>query len=174
MASCVLPFPSSATAFTEREFAPCNEFVAPSPAAFNEPKERRFRIRAAAHSYSIIVNTGVVPGWVQPTLIAFSDVQTLSDDWDSYGGTAINKKLIEESLIILTAIMRGNSPPPSVVPLADGGIQIEWHRRQQDLEIVFPAGEPPHFSYRNRATRVEEEGAPRETSRLVQFLQNLV
>lgn len=28
-------------------------------------------------------------------------------------------------------------PPPSVVPLSDGGVQLEWHRNGVDLEVTF-------------------------------------
>jgi len=28
-------------------------------------------------------------------------------------------------------------PPPSIVPISDGGLQIEWHRAGKDFEIEF-------------------------------------
>jgi hypothetical protein len=60
-----------------------------------------------------------------------------------------------------------------VVPMGDGGIQIEWHRRQQDLEIVFPADEAPRFYYRNRATGAEQEGFANEIAPLTRLLSDL-
>jgi len=33
-------------------------------------------------------------------------------------------------------------PPPAIVPLSDGGIQLEWHEGGVDLEISFSDLEP--------------------------------
>ncbi len=43
--------------------------------------------------------------------------------------------------------MPENAPPPSIVPLTDGGLQVEWHLNGRDLEIVIAADEPPTFCY---------------------------
>jgi hypothetical protein len=58
--------------------------------------------------------------------------------------------------------------------LGDGGLQIEWHRRQQDLEIVVAADEAPRFYYKNRATGAEQEGLANQLGTLVQLLSNLL
>jgi hypothetical protein len=108
---------------------------------------------------------------VKPTLAAFLDLQNLSPNWDSYGAKTINQEMIRASLMILTQIMQADSPVPSIVPLSDGGIQIEWHRRQQDLEIVFSMDDQPQYFYRSRDGL--EAGPVREIRTLTRLLQQL-
>jgi hypothetical protein len=55
--------------------------------------------------------------------------------------------------------MHDDSVPPQMTPLADGGLQAEWHDNGQGLEIVVPAGEQPTYYYFNRDTNEEEEDA---------------
>jgi hypothetical protein len=69
--------------------------------------------------------------------------------------------------------MDGASPAPSIVPLGDGGIQFEWHRKQQDLEITFAADDTPQFFYQNRATGVEQIGLASDVTNLAQLLRNI-
>ena len=115
-----------------------------------------------------------IPSWVKPTIARLVDVQRLPENWDSYGSHPIKAELIKNALGVLGATMSQNIPAPAVVPLADGGLQLEWHRRQQDLEIVFSADEPAQFFYRNRATDQQDEGLARETNKLASLLLNLV
>jgi hypothetical protein len=110
---------------------------------------------------------------VKPTISAFIGIQNLRENWNSYGGKSINNDLIQQALSVLGTIMQASSPAPSVVPMGDGGLQIEWHKRQQDLEIVFPADEAPQFYYRNRATGVEREGFANELAGLTELLGDL-
>ena len=53
--------------------------------------------------------------------------------------------------------MEDASQPPQLTPLADGGIQAEWHGTS-DLEIVVPSNEPPAYYFFDRTTTAEEEG----------------
>jgi len=69
--------------------------------------------------------------------------------------------------------MEAASPAPSVVPLGDGGLQLEWHRKQQDLEITFAADDAPQFFYRNRAIGVEQDGYADDVIKLTQLLRKI-
>ncbi|MGA2185504.1 MAG: hypothetical protein ABSH47_20990 [Bryobacteraceae bacterium] len=59
------------------------------------------------------------------------------------------------------------NPPPRVIPLSSGGLQLEWHRKEIDLEVVFDRREEPFFHYRNRLTGDESERALLEDDRLL-------
>ena len=67
----------------------------------------------------------------------FEDLLTLRPDWDTCGA-------------------------PS-----SGGLQLEWHRKEIDLEVVFDRVEQPFFHYRNRLTGDESERALPEDGRLL-------
>jgi hypothetical protein len=178
MAALALRSPLSTTALTENQFAPQWEHPAASSAAFTEPREQAYTVSARTSAYRVVVRNNALaanslPPWVKPTISAFIEIQNLPDNWDSYGGKATNRELIKQSLLILGSIAQADSPAPSVVPMGNGGIQIEWHRRQQDLEIAFPAGEAPQFHYRNRGTGMLDEGSAYETEKLIHLLNGL-
>ena len=175
MATIALPEPSAA-ALTESQFVQQWEPMA-SSVALTEQREQIFVFSVRGGTYRIVIKStnASVPDWVVPTIKAFAGILNLSDNWDSYGGRTINRDLIREALFILGMVMKADSPAPSVVPLGDSGLQIEWHRRQQDLEITFAFDEAPKFFYHNRATRELEEGfAHPETEKLINFLGSLV
>lgn len=114
-----------------------------------------------------------MPNWISPTVNALVRVLALPENWDSYGGRKVNAAFVAQALEVLSRSMPRNLTAPSVVPLGDGGIQLEWHRRQQDLEITFSPDEPPQYFYRNRATDEDQEGSPVNHRELAQLLQNL-
>jgi hypothetical protein len=173
MAAFALPAFQPATALTGNQYESRWEYPATSSAALTKPKERAFIFPSGKSTFRIVVTTNTIPTWVEPTVSAFIGIQTLPENWNSYGGKRINRDLISQSLSTLELIMGPASPAPSVVPLGDGGLQLEWHRNQQDLEIVFPADDLPHFYYGDKRVGTEQEGSASDVSSLAQFLSNI-
>lgn len=173
--------PLSTGALTESQFVSQWENAASSSAALTEPREQVFTFWAPSSAYHVVVRNAIatapvqaLPAWVRPTVAAFVGIHSLTDNWDSYGSKAVSRDLIKQSLVVLGMVMQHDSPAPSIVPLGDGGFQIEWHRRQQDLEIAFAADEAPQIFYRNRFTGALDEGSAREHEKLIGHLRNLV
>src|ERR1017187_2252618 len=101
----------------------------------------------------------VVPGWLVPTVKSLGDLLQLHRDWDGYGADEVQEHIAQKALWLLVEVMDNDSPSPSVVPLNDGGIQLEWHRHGRNLEIEFPVAAPPVFFYYEDASELETEGA---------------
>ncbi len=162
-------------ALTDGQFESRREASVASLAAFTRTRELTFVVPSEGSSHRILVTltTDHLPSWVKPAISAIVGVQNLSENWDSYGGRKISRDLIKQSLSVLELIMGADSPAPSVVPLGDGGLQLEWHRKQQDLEITFAADDTPRFYYQNRATGVEQPGFASEVANLTQLLRNI-
>jgi hypothetical protein len=173
MAALALPEYRLPMTLTEDQYGIHRSYYVGTSAALSQRREKSFWFPAAAGKYNVVVLSSQVPMWVEPTLRAYSQIQELADDWDSYGAKKVNHDLIRSSLLVLTQVMGPLSPVPSVVPLADGGLQLEWHRKQQDLEIVFPVDDTPQFIYQNRATGEEREGFANDVSSLVQLLRDM-
>ena len=55
--------------------------------------------------------------------------------WDGYGGRPIDHSTAQFAAEILATCASVQAPAPSLVPLAYGGVQIEWHRCGWDIEI---------------------------------------
>ena len=173
MAALALPDYRLAKTLTEDEYGVHQNYYVGTSAALSQRKEKSLWFSSAEGSYNVVILTNQIPLWVEPTLRAYSRIQGLTEGWDSYSGKRINRDLIKSSLLILTEVMDASSPVPSVVPLSDGGLQLEWHRKQQDLEIVFSADDTPQFFYQNRATGVEREGFASDVLSLAQLLQGI-
>lgn len=149
--------PRSPRALTENQFDSGYEYPETSSAAFT-PVPKAFVFSTQEKFNRFVVTASELPEWVKPTISAISSIQSLSENWDSYGGKKTSDDLIKLALSVLTQIMSVNAPVPAVVPLGDGGLQLEWHRKQQDLEIVFPADTTPTFYYCKKTSGVETEG----------------
>jgi hypothetical protein len=115
-----------------------------------------------------------VPSWLKPTIQSFLDLLQLPRDWDGYGAVEIQEQIAQKALFVLVEVMDNNAPAPSVVPLRDGGIQVEWHRRGRNLEIEFPADEAPSFYYYGDSSELESEGqVSRSYDRIQAYIADL-
>jgi hypothetical protein len=93
--------------------------------------------------------------WFDAVMQGFVDLLTLPPNWNSYGAGAIDLDVVRTAMTFINEVLGPQSPAPSVVPLSSGGLQLEWHRKGMDLEMVFELREPPSFYYRNRANGEE-------------------
>jgi hypothetical protein len=78
--------------------------------------------------------------WLDPTMARLNDlVSKLPDNWDGYGGTAVNFLNAVFAINMLNSICHPNTPAPSIVPGQHGDLQIEWHTRRFDIELDIVA-----------------------------------
>jgi hypothetical protein len=97
------------------------------------------------------------PDWLYPVLDKLQHVSQLAENWDSYGGQAPSDESIYTALAVLSRILRGESSAPTLVPLSEGGVQIEWHGDGEELEIRIGAnGEISAFRFDEKVGRGEE------------------
>lgn len=75
------------------------------------------------------------PVWLTPTIEKISELLQLPPNWNSYRAAPVRSELAAALVTLLAQIMGDDTPPPSVVPTASGGLQAEWHRKGYDLEI---------------------------------------
>ena len=66
---------------------------------------------------------------------------TLPRGWDGYDGFPVQPGVAERTRRLLKAIMGYTSIIPAVVPLSDGGLQLEWFVGAYEVEIeITPEG----------------------------------
>ena len=111
-----------------------------------------------------------LPTWFDPLIQGFVDLLTLPPNWDSYGAVVIDPKVVHDAMSFIHSLLAPTSPAPRVVPLSNGGLQLEWHRNSIDLEIVCDRGEAPYFYHRNRSSGEESDHALPENSRLLRSI----
>ncbi|MGH8581947.1 MAG: hypothetical protein ACREWG_03990 [Gammaproteobacteria bacterium] len=131
------------------------------PAAISllEPRRVNKRLRIGNHVIEIYFDaSGGLPSWVKPVLQSLDDRWGGAPGWDSYDAEPTKIQHVVRLLNHLSELLRDSSTPPIITPLSDGGVQAEWHRNNEDLEIVLPAGESARYFYYNAATQEEEGG----------------
>lgn len=98
-----------------------------------------------------------LPSWVEPVLRSMEERWGRVPGWDSYDAKPTDLHHAIRLLEYLSELLRHNSTPPVITPLVDGGVQAEWHRNEQDLEIVVPSDDVARYYYYNAATGKEQE-----------------
>lgn len=62
-------------------------------------------------------------------------------NWNEYGEMPISERAVRRTLIVLHRVAI-NGPEPVVVPVSDGGIQIEWYYGGTEIEVEVPPSGP--------------------------------
>ncbi len=75
-----------------------------------------------------------------------ADLEELPEGWDGYTGRPVQHGVAVRARDFLAAVDRIMSmaavTEPAAVPLSNGGLQLEWHENECDLEVAFyPSGE---------------------------------
>lgn len=116
------------------------------------------RSRGKLVSFKYVDNGEPRPTWFAPVLQGFASLVTLSDNWDGERARKIDSATINRALIALEELLPRDAPAPSIVPVPNAGLQIEWHRKGKDLEIEFnPAGSVTYY-YFDSDSEEEREG----------------
>jgi hypothetical protein len=63
----------------------------------------------------------------------------LGPNWDGYGAPPTKWDAGMFALNVLDQVMSERTPIPQVVPSSTGGVQLEWHERQMDIELHVDA-----------------------------------
>lgn len=73
--------------------------------------------------------------WFAPVRNSIRELLSLAADWDSYGASRVEPAFAASATTLLQTMMDAETPIPSIVPTASGGVQIEWHVNGIDLEV---------------------------------------
>jgi hypothetical protein len=80
----------------------------------------------------------VIPAWVLSTSQAMAELLQLPAGWNSYHARPVKLSSVQSALELLNRIMTDPTPAPDVVPTSPGGVQLEWHTTEIDVEITIP------------------------------------
>lgn len=77
--------------------------------------------------------------WEPEVLRRLFSLVCMPQGWDSYSALSPRWDASMFALWVLGSVMRPRTPVPQVVPSSVGGIQLEWHQKDIDLEIHVSA-----------------------------------
>jgi len=100
------------------------------------------------------------PKWLIPVITSICERWGTEPGWDSYDAKPTNIVFVSKLLDKLFNLMQHNSTPPIVTPLSDSGVQAEWHKGEETLELEVSANAPPTYYYYNETNDKSEEGEP--------------
>lgn len=124
-------------------------------------EQRRFRFqlfidgRPLEFSYSSYDT--VLPSWIPHVFQSLSERWGDRHGWDGYDARPTSPDSVVTILNILSDVMNNDSIAPQITPLADGGVQAEWHLAGHDLEVAVSADDPPTYYHFNSEANTEDE-----------------
>jgi hypothetical protein len=77
------------------------------------------------------------PRWLGPTAKRLPELLALAHNWDKQGGKPIRIDIVMFAMTFLARMALPEMPAPQIVPLSDGGLQMEWHLKDLDVEVAF-------------------------------------
>lgn len=116
-----------------------------------------------------------LPKWFETARAALNALSALPVNWNSYGAREIDTEALTGAVGILLAVMGERTPLPTFVPVANGGILLEWHTATADLEITVLSSGRTHVVFEKAdGEPVEFEGLPQEvTVRVAELLREI-
>lgn len=74
-----------------------------------------------------------LPKDIDGVIDKINTLSNLPKDWDSYGAPPIDRKVLLIACAVLARLV--GLPYPWIVPMVNGGICLEWHFNQRDIEV---------------------------------------
>lgn len=79
------------------------------------------------------------PSWQNEIVSTLCRYLELPEGWDTYGGKPLRHETGMFALQVLNGMMGPSIPSPQIVPVGDGGLQVEWHQNGLDIELYIAA-----------------------------------
>ncbi|MCW2542037.1 MAG: hypothetical protein JWN95_3762 [Frankiales bacterium] len=97
-----------------------------------------------APTFTLSLRSGQeLPAWLDAVATRVSHLLRLPQDWAGPNSRPIEPRLAETLIVdVLPRILPANTDAaPHIVPLVDGGLQLEWHQGGWDVEVeLTPLG----------------------------------
>jgi hypothetical protein len=98
--------------------------------------QREYDVMLGKHRVTIRL-TGDAPAWLDPTIRTMQQLAALPANWSSYGSRPIEFVAMIRAANVLAEVLEPDGLAPTMVPTLQGGVQLEWHRNGDDVEVEF-------------------------------------
>jgi hypothetical protein len=89
--------------------------------------------------------------WESVALARFAELERAAPNWDGYGALPASRIHADRAMRFLVEVMTDDAPMPDIVPLADGGIQLEWHGADVRVDFISDDEQPDPLLYVDQA-----------------------
>jgi len=90
-----------------------------------------------------VTYVGQEPEWLPGVADRLAHLLGLGKNWDSYGAHPVEPDIAAQALRLLHLVMSPETPVPFLVPTPLGGISMEWHRDDIELELRLDPDHSP-------------------------------
>jgi hypothetical protein len=77
---------------------------------------------------------------IKPWREKLEHIKELPDNWDDYGSPPLTEEQYNNAKLFLEKIDGLGFPSVQLVPCSGGGVQLEWHCNNKELEVDFTSG----------------------------------
>jgi hypothetical protein len=77
--------------------------------------------------------------WAEEVTSRLNHVCALPTGWDGYRGQPTRFEVAKFAIALLQRVCKPHTPAPAIVPLPSGGLQIEWHHDDAQIELTIRA-----------------------------------
>ena len=89
--------------------------------------------------------------WLPTVVTRLRTLAQLEEGWDGRNARRISPANLDIAMRLLRAVMRTDTPIPELVPTVRGGLQIEWHVQDVDVELEILSAARYVLSLEDRA-----------------------
>jgi hypothetical protein len=82
---------------------------------------------------------------LRKTVESLYSLSSLPSGWNSYRAKPIGPDVIQAAVRLVSNLLKANTPAPQVVPRVQGGIQLEWHLKNIDIEVYIDSSAAMRF-----------------------------
>lgn len=109
-------------------------------AAVEQPTPVLRRVMIRRQGSTLIIAVYAIRA-MSPTFIksveAVAELLNLAPGWNSYAAKPIDPQNAVRAIQLLGELLEPQTPPPAIVPRVQGGIQLEWHTDEIDIEVYI-------------------------------------
>lgn len=138
-------------------------------------QERKYSSRGRIIKFEWTINRGTpLPAWLDPLMRGLADLLTLPVNWDTYGAPPIEWIVAKQAFQLMSDILDVEDPAPWVVPMSNGGIQLEWHENGSDLEIeIEPEGIAHGYWFHEETEKEVSLEVPKDNERIAAYVAGM-
>ena len=116
-----------------------------------------FPIRVGSHMIILTSLVPTLPAWVIAVAQSLNRISDLRANWDSYGARPVPQDTLEFAFKKIVDLRNDNPnlPIPLIGATVTGGVELEWHDKDLDLELHIKA--PGRMSAYFNEEAVDEE-----------------
>lgn len=101
---------------------------------------------------------GTEPDWLVSWMERLSRLLNLPEGWDSYEASRIKPSAIIGAInFLLPAVQDLSIPVPDAIPHRSGGVQLEWHVGETDLEVLALSEHQYRISYSKQGVEITDD-----------------